>query len=124
MRTPDLWKMGSTYVPNFIGVFPLNKIPQGLRAPANFIVNTDTHNLPGEHWLAVSYQKGGIVLAFDPFGIFYPRLLKIKLNQLNRTRPVHYSKIEYQSLFEQTCGLYCIAWLISVNKSKNSNKRV
>ena len=57
MDTHDVEKISKKYIPNFVGVFPLNKLPQALRAPANLIVNTDTHNLPGEHWLAVSYQK-------------------------------------------------------------------
>ena len=54
--------MGNKYVPNFAGVFPLDRLPKSLRAPANFIVNTHTHNLPGEHWIAVSYQKGELCM--------------------------------------------------------------
>ena len=66
MYTHELIKLGEKYVPHFLGVYPLDKLPSAIRAPSNFIVNTHTHNLPGEHWLAVSYQKGGIVYAFDP----------------------------------------------------------
>lgn len=113
MHTLELWRLGDKYVPNFAGVFPLNKMPRALRPPVNFIVNTDTHNLPGQHWLAVSYKKDGIVYAFDPFGVYYPRILKIYLIQLERTAPVRYNKTQYQSIFETTCGLYCLAWLIS-----------
>ena len=109
-------KMGKKYVPNFVGVFPLNRMPQALRAPANLIVNTDTHNLSGEHWLALSYQNGGIVHVFDPFGFYYPRILKIYANKLGRrTKPVIYNRTRYQGVLEQTCGLYCIAWLIKHN---------
>ena len=115
MRADELWKMGKLYVPNFMGVFPLDKIPKNIQTPANFIVNTHTHNLPGEHWLAISYQNGGIVYAFDPFGFYYPPMLKYFLNKMKRTKPVIYNKIQYQDIHEKTCGLYCIAWLISIN---------
>lgn len=115
MRTREVLHLGDAYVPNFVGVFPLNKLPQALRPPANFVLNTHTHNLPGEHWLAVSYQKGGIVLAFDPFGHYYPGMLKVYLSNLRRSTSVKYSKVQYQEIHEKTCGLYCIAWLISVN---------
>lgn len=114
MDSHNVQKFGKKYVPNFVGVFPLNKLPQALRAPSNFIVNTDTHNLPGEHWLAVSYQKDGIVHVFDSFGFFYPNILRIYLNKLRRTGPVKYNRVHFQRINEQTCALYCIAWLITV----------
>ena len=115
MDSPNVEKISKKYIPNFVGVFPLNKLPQALRAPANLIVNTDTHNLPGEHWLAVSYQKNGTVYVFDSFGFFYPRLLKLYVNKLRRVTPVMFNRTHYQSIHEQTCALYCIAWLIAVN---------
>ena len=124
MRTYELWRMGERYVPNFRGVFPLNKLPRFIHPPANLIVNTHTHNLPGEHWIAVSYQKGGIVFAFDPFGIYYPHLLRKYLLRLvarnggggGGCNKVHYNTVQFQEIDELTCGLYCIAWLICINK--------
>lgn len=121
MHTDELWKLGEKYVPNFAGVFPLNKLPKYLRAPANFIVNTHTHNLPGEHWLAVSYQKSGIVFAFDPFGIYYPHLLKVYLHRLRRHRAIYYNVEQFQEIHEKTCGIYCIAWLITINSLVSFN---
>lgn len=115
MLTHELWEMGEKYVPYFIAVFPIDKLPKYLVAPANFIVNTHTHNLPGEHWLAVSYQKGGHVHAFDSFGVYYPHMLRDYLQRLKRSCTVHYNNYQYQEINEKTCGLYCIAWLISIN---------
>ena len=115
MDSHNVQKIGKKYIPNFVGVYPLNKLPAALRAPANLIVNTDTHNLPGQHWLAVSYQKHGIVYAFDSFGFAYPQILKIYLNKLRRVGSVKYSRVQYQNINEQTCALYCIAWLITIN---------
>ena len=70
MHTRELLILGEKHVPNFNGVFALDKLPPKLVALANRIVNTHTHNLPGEHWLAVSYLTGGLVYTFDPFGIY------------------------------------------------------
>jgi hypothetical protein len=115
MYTPEVLRMGRKYVPNFVGVYPLNKLPLALRPPANFIVNTQTNNLPGEHWLAVSYQEGGLIYAFDPFGFYYPFMLRHYLLKLRHLSTIKYNRIQYQSVAEQTCGLYCIAWLIAKN---------
>lgn len=123
MYTREVKKLGDRYVPNFIGVFPLDRLPRKfkLKTSVNFILNTHTHNLPGEHWLAVSFQKSKMTLyAFDPFGHKYPQILKsylTKVKQLARLPAnVVYNKIQYQELHEKSCGLYCIAWLIYINK--------
>ena len=72
MRSNELLERGLEY-PNFVGVFPLDKLPPHLsKGDGSFIVNSDTHNLPGEHWFAVSYKNGGIVKAFDPLGFSIP----------------------------------------------------
>jgi hypothetical protein len=115
MRTSDLWNLGDLYVPHFKGVYPLDKLPSSLKQPANFIVNTHTHNLPGEHWLAVNYSKDGVVHAFDSFGYYYPRILQKYLHRLRRKCAVHYSSDQLQEYYEKTCGDYCIAWLIYIN---------
>ena len=116
MYTRELWDLGEKYVQNFIGVYPLDKIQSNITPTANFIVNTHTANLPGEHWIAVSYLNNGKVYAFDSFGVYYPRILRQKLQHLKRrSYPVQYNTIQFQNIFEKTCGLYCIAWLIYIN---------
>ena len=87
---------------NFIGVFPLNRLPTSLKPyakPLCFIVNTDTMNLPGQHWIAVSYSKCGIAYAFDPLGMFYPHILTSYLTK--RARRVIFK--------------HCLHWLKSMN---------
>ena len=116
MHTRELWKLGKKYVPHFKGVYPLDKMPKSLVAPSNLIINTHTHNLPGEHWLAVSYQKGGRVFAFDSFGMYYPSILQNYLRRLKRSCPVSYNRFQFQEVHEKTCGHYCIAYLIYINK--------
>ena len=113
--TSVLSAYGKKHIVNFIGVFPLDKLPIHLVKNSKFIVNTDTHNLPGKHWIAVSYEKGGIIYAFDPFGIFYPTCLITYLSHKPRARIVLNRKM-YQHPMEKSCGWYCLRFLQGVYK--------
>jgi len=118
MHAFDLLKMANDLeIPNFIGVFPLDKLPKSLRAPSNFIVNTHTNNLPGEHWLAISYRgRSNGCYVFDSFGRYYPNMLRTYLHKhCSSSGDVHYNSIQFQDYWERTCGHFCIAWLIYIN---------
>ena len=42
----------------FHGVFPIDHLPKGIsRLPVLFIINTNTGNLPGQHWKAIYIDK-------------------------------------------------------------------
>lgn len=111
MHTDELMKRGARN-PNFIGVFPLDKLPLHLPPQAgSFIVNSDTHNLPGQHWIAVSYNNGGIVKAFDPVGAFYPLALANYLARQFPWRRIIYNRQMHQQRWEKTCGEHCLRWL-------------
>ena len=92
---------------NWLGVFPLDKIPF-ISENRALIVNTQSSNLGGEHWIAV-YNKPEHVLAFDPFGFYYPPLLVSHLSSLSK--PIVYNKIRYQEWLSTTCGQHCLLWL-------------
>lgn len=109
MNSDDLMKIGKILIgKNFIGVFPLDKLPQNLTLPSFFIVNTHTANLPGEHWLAVAYIKRGTIHAFDSFGMEYPPAL---VHYLKRYGRMILNNRTLQSPLEDTCGMYVIRWL-------------
>ena len=96
----------------FRGVFPLNNLPRDLRTPPpphRFIVNTHTDNLPGEHWLAVSYEKTGPILVFDTMGFYYP--LKLAKYLAKFRRKLLFNKIAYQKPGSKQCGQWCLRWL-------------
>ena len=97
-------------IPGFIGVFPLDEIPQHIRAPCCFIINTQTSNLKGEHWLAITYEQNNDIHVFDSFGYYYPLILIEKLHHLPNKK-IFYNSHTYQKLWENTCGQYCLAFL-------------
>ena len=113
MYSHQLEEMGKKYVRGFLGVFPLDKIPKHIgRPPKSLIINTDTHYLKGKHWIAISYEQGGIIYAFDPFGFFYPTSLISQLHS-NPYCKVIYNYTMYQKPWEYNCGQRCLAFLIS-----------
>ena len=51
------------------GVFARDQLPTNIENyPYGFIVNTDTGNLPGRHWLAFYYTSEDISEFFDSYG--------------------------------------------------------
>lgn len=72
------------------------------------MVNTDTSNLPGEHWLAV-YISNERINVFDSFGFYYPDMLVTQLERINR--PIVYNRIQYQDPLSTVCGQFCLLWL-------------
>ena len=115
MYTEELNRVGRKHVSGFIGVYALDQLPSKnllQPPPSRFIVNTDTKNLPGEHWIAVSYEIGGVVYAFDPLGTFYPLVLCNYLKGLSCRRVV-FNTTMYQNPMLATCGTHCLRWLMS-----------
>ena len=57
---------------NFLGVFSGDLIPNMTfvnRYPAAYVVNSDTSESPGEHWLAFYYYDKDICEFFDSYGL-------------------------------------------------------
>ena len=118
MYSDEIAKMAKKHrIRGFKGVFSLDNLPHDLRGrttpPYRFVVNTHTANLPGEHWLAVSYEKGGHIFVFDPMGIFYPPKLVKYLAKFKKK--LVFNKIPYQSPTSKQCGQWCLRWLIFCN---------
>src|SRR6218665_2938795 len=63
----------------FICVFACDRLPTRINAdhgPALMICNTDTHDMPGEHWIAIYIEHSSYGEYFDSFG----RTLRGNLN--------------------------------------------
>ena len=80
-----------------------------------YIINLDSNKImEGTHWTAF-YKDGNTINYFDSFGFPPPEdtLKQLKNNCTNG----FYNDIEYQSLNTNTCGLFCIYFLLCmVNK--------
>ena len=110
MISDDLYKYGKILFGNrFLGVFPLDGLPRSLTIPSYFILNTDTGNLPGKHWLAVAYTRRGEINAFDSYGWWYPQALVSYLKKYGR---LILNSERLQKPYETNCGIYAMRWLI------------
>lgn len=100
---------------HWLGVFARDQLPDLKQVPRPFalIVNTDPHDLPGQHWLAIYGPRDGPVELFDSFGMSadvygFPMSFK-------------HSQTRFQSFSSVLCGHYTLYFLynrsqISFNK--------
>lgn len=95
---------------NFVGVFPCDTIPE-IGVENAVVVNTDPHNKPGEHWVALYMSKDGEMEYFDSFGL--PPLSEHIQKYINSTPHISfsYSTIQLQHEDSETCGNHCIAYV-------------
>lgn len=95
----------------FLGVFAADMVPKyrsNDSYPLCFIVNTDPVNKPGEHWVAVYADSKSSVEFFDSYGL--PVTAYPHIRGLQNTRS--YNTVSLQSLLSQTCGHFCIYFLL------------
>ncbi len=88
----------------FAGVYPLDVLPDHLVSNSGLVVNTQSHNLPGEHWIAV-FKHNDSITAYDPLGIYYPAPLVSWLHK--QSINVRYNYKHDQPFNSNLCGEYC-----------------
>ena len=95
----------------FEGVFPLDKLPFAVpHYPFFMIVNTQSHNLPGEHWITVfidSDRRGEI---FDSLALPLSNTLIHWMNHFTRSFTSNY--LTYQHPLSATCGAFALYFIL------------
>jgi len=95
----------------FIGVFSSNNIPSSVkRKNFCFIANTMRKGTKGEHWIACFSDEPNVIEYFDSFA-------EEPNCEMRQSLLANYSKIKQnrfvlQSPFSDTCGHYCICFLV------------
>jgi hypothetical protein len=99
--------------PTYLGAFPLDKIP---RVPPGrysycFIINTQTHNLAGQHWMAVRCLASE-AWVFDPLS--FPPIPELCNHLLSHCHIIqlHFCKTSVQPLSSNTCGQHAVYFLL------------
>lgn len=90
----------------WLGVFARDELPDLAleNKPLALVLNTDPHDKPGQHWLAIYAPTEGPYELFDSFGLspsFYA------LDFLEPTHSLH----SLQSYSSSLCGHYCIYFI-------------
>ena len=104
--------------PNFIGCFAENQLKSltVTQFPCFLIVNVDSTETSGSHWLAIGIFKNSIEI-FDPLGFTIFNWARVPcdllefLHRMSLTRQVRVSP-RIQSNQSTYCGFYCIFYII------------
>ena len=105
-------KCGNQYSKRlFIGVFARDSLPKGINSyPCSLIINTDTKNLPGKHWVSIyisGYKEGEY---FDSFGHEPSQDIAIWLNKFTvKWKKVNTSVL--QNPLSVTCGHFVLFYI-------------
>jgi Adenovirus endoprotease len=95
----------------FIGVFPCDRLPSipPTLETYGFVANTDPHDQPGTHWVAV-YVSHGEAEYFDPFGL---PPLNVEMYEFLENNAINtkYSITPIQNVTSTKCGAFCVLFL-------------
>ena len=110
MNTLQLLRANRAFPVPAVGVYPADRIPLRWPRPYALIINTDNHDRPGVHWVAVYLNKNGHAIFFDSYGMppsvshHHQRIRK------NSTR-FGWNTKRLQSFNSTVCGQYCVMFL-------------
>ena len=101
----------------FKGVYPIDLIPDYLESPSLIIVNLDSSEKKGSHWVVLHYVTSHIVEHFDSIG----RKPDEHISNILFTEKLtyKYNNKRLQSMYTNTCGLFCLFY--SYYSSRNEN---
>ena len=112
-------KFADEYTKNsFLGVFPINYLPNKiLQLPVLFIINTNTMNLPGQHWKAVYLSVNGNGEIFDSLAMPISLTLQQWMNTFSKKWIT--STLTIQNPLSPSCGGY-VLYFVMVLGSENT----
>ena len=99
----------------FIGVYPVDMLPKTKvkQRPFCCIINSAPSSNQGEHWLAIYVDDTNRGEFFDSYGHaaeFYNHRLECFLKR--NCNEHSYNLRELQSFWSETCGQFCLYWLL------------
>ena len=95
----------------FYGVFPIDKLPEFVpHLPILIVVNTDTHNLDGEHWKTIFIDKKRQGEVFDSLAQPMNDLLIRWMNRF--TRRWKTNRKVYQQERSTVCGAFALYFIL------------
>ena len=103
--TLELWQAylcDPVLAPLIQGVFPSDILPVTNTYPASLIANTDPHDKPGTHWVAMYFESPHESEFFDSYG-FPPETYNIA---------TYYNDKQLWGLHSDVRGDYCLFYLL------------
>ena len=95
----------------FLGVFSINTLPRQIpHLPVLLIMNTNTSNLPGQHWKAIYISKRRVGEVFDSLAM--PVNLQVEQWMNTFCKRWAISTLTLQDPFSPTCGAYVLYYIM------------
>ena len=85
----------------FHGVYPVDKLPKW--KPGAYVINTDKHDEPGEHWLAVYNKEFFNSSGEPPHDDLLHKFIGDKYE---------FNSIALQNPLSNACGFYCCYYIL------------
>ena len=79
--------------------------------PSAYVINSHPSSKPGEHWIAVYFDKHGKGEYFDSYGL-HPSMNGFTAFMEHNSNGWIYNNKTVQSLFFTTCGHYCVYFIL------------
>lgn len=122
MNTLDLEMILKKHCPDiFFGVFPIDRLPKNPppKRPLLLVCNTDKHDKPGKHWVAIYLDKNDRGEYFDSLG----REPLKEFDKFLKEFSAHYvyNDLQIQSSVSFVCGYHVL--LYSALKNLNFSMR-
>ena len=96
----------------FLGVVSIDSLPGSVpRYPIFLVVNTQAHNLPGQHWIVVFIDKNKRGEVFDSLALPTSILLSRWMNRF--TRSWRTNMLSFQHPLSGTCGGYVLFFILN-----------
>lgn len=106
----------------FRGVYPRDRLPVTVTKPSIFVINTDTSDRPGLHWVAVSFDSFGYGEYFDSFGLAPLHHDILAFIVRNSHYPYSYNSRFLQDLMSSACGLYVIYYVLMKSRGQSLHR--
>uniref|UniRef100_A0ABD2VUF9 Ubiquitin-like protease family profile domain-containing protein n=1 Tax=Trichogramma kaykai TaxID=54128 RepID=A0ABD2VUF9_9HYME len=120
MNTREIERALSGIDCNSVGVYAADRVPRNVSLPACLIINCDTSDQPGSHWIALYIDKYASGIYFDSFGL--PPTNTHHKERIHRIcKKIIYNYKCLQSLDSAVCGEYCIFFLYHISKNNDLN---
>ena len=110
METDDIDRILKR-LPNYLGTFACNELPELKSAGGILVSNTDPAHKRGEHWIAIYFsadRRHGEY--FDPLG--RPPNAVFRRYIVNNCHHWTYNRRQLQSVASSYCGHYCVLYCI------------
>ena len=101
---------------NFCGVFAGDQLPKKIIYPCGFVVNTDTKNKKGEHWIAIYFRDKDNSIFFDPMG-FSPKYHKFLRYLKQHSKTYEWNDQQIQGLLSINCGYFCVLFIQKISRN-------